>query len=87
MKTQNINYKQYTKLPCRILVKADRSNPVIEVSTPHKGVVFVELKEVDKGIFRPATEVDKKTYDVIAELQKLEDESKNFLLKRWLKYE
>lgn len=84
---ENINYNIYTRLPCQTLMKADKANPVIEVVTPHKGVVFVEIKEVDKGMFRRATEVDKKTDSVIQELWKLEDEAKDFLLSKWLKNE
>lgn len=57
---ENINYNIYTRLPCQTLMKADKANPVIEVITPHKGVVFLEIKQVDKGMFRRATEVDKK---------------------------
>ena len=82
--TENINYNLYTRLPCRTLMKADKANPVVEVITPHKGVVFIEIKEVEKGIFRKATEVDKKTNSVINELFVLEIEAKNYLLDKWL---
>ena len=81
---ENINYRKYTRLPCQTLMKADKANPVIEVITPHKGVVFIEIKEVDKGMFRKAIEIDRKTDEVIAELWKLEDEAKNYLLSEWL---
>jgi hypothetical protein len=84
---ENINYNQYTRLPCRTLMKADEANPVVEVITPHKGVVFVEIKEVDKGMFRKATEIDKKTDFVMAELWKLEDEAKDYLLSKWTRNE
>ncbi len=80
---ENINYSHYTMLKCKTLVKADKANPVIEVLTPHKGVVFVEIKEVDKGIFRKATEIDRMTNGVISELRNLESEAKDFLLARW----
>lgn len=82
--TENINYNYYTKLPTRLLVKADNANPVIEVITPHKGGVFVEIKRVDKGLFRRAAEIDKKTDDVISELRQLERESKDYLLNEWI---
>lgn len=84
MNTENINYNSYTRLPSKVLMKADKTNPVIEVITPHKGVVFVEIKEIDKGMFRRATEVDKKTNEVIKELWKLEDDAKDYLLNKWL---
>lgn len=85
METQStINYSLYTKLPTKVLNKVDRANPVIEVLTPDKGVVFVEVKKVDKGFFRKATEIDKATNEVIGELRKLEYEAKEFLLSKWL---
>lgn len=82
--TKNINYKFYTKLPTEIFNKADKANPVIEVLTPHKGVVFVEIKKVDSGLFRKATEVDRKTVDVISELLELERQAKDYLLDKWV---
>ena len=85
MNTQeNINYNLYTRLPTKTMMKADKANPVIEVITPHKGVVFVEVKEVDKGMFRKATEIDRKTDYVINELRNLEHEAKEYLLTKWL---
>jgi len=83
--TENINYGAYTRLPTKVLNKADQANPVIEVLTPHKGVVFVEIKTVDKGFFRKATEIDRKTDSVTQELVTLEEEAKIFLLKNWIK--
>lgn len=65
-------------------MKADKANPVIEVITPHKGVVFVEVKEVNKGLFRRATEVDRNTEKVLQELRELEYEAKEYLLSEWL---
>lgn len=65
-------------------MKADRANAVIEVVTPHKGVVFIEITEVDKGVFRKATEVGKQTNRVIEEIWQLENEAKNYLLNQWL---
>ena len=86
MNTQeNINYGKYTQLPTKVMNKADRLNPVVEVQTPHKGVVFVEIKKVDKGVFRTATEIDKQTNEVVDELIKLEIEARSFLLQQWLR--
>lgn len=81
---QLINYSEYTKLPCRTLVKADRANPLVEVKTPHKGMVFVEIKKVDSGMFRQATEIDKKIDEILDEIWKLENEAKDYLLHQWL---
>lgn len=81
---ENLNYASYTRLPTKTFLKADKANPVIEVLTPHKGVVFVEIKTVDKGMFRPATEIDKPTQVVLKELYDLEREAKNYLLTQWL---
>lgn len=84
METQNnIDYGLYTKLPCRTLMKADKANPVVEVITPHKGVVFVEIKDLDKGMFRQPKEFDKKTDEVVREIWKLEDESMDYLMTKW----
>lgn len=82
--TKNINYNLYTLLPATTVMKADNANPVIEVLTPHRGVVFIEIKTVDRGMFRPATEIDRNTNDVIAQLRNLEHEAKNYLLSEWL---
>ena len=83
--TQTIRYELYTKLPTFLVNKAEQANPIIEVITPHKGAVIVEIKRVDSGIFRRATEVSKETQDVINELRTLEWEAKNYLLGEWLK--
>lgn len=83
--TENLNYSSYTNLPVRTCLKADKAFPVIEVTTPHKGVVFVEVKEVDKGLFRHATEIYRETKYVVNELRNLETEAKEFLLREWLK--
>lgn len=80
---QNINYGLYTKLPCRTLSKAGEVNFVVEVKTPHKGVVFVEIAEVDKGIFRRATELNRPTIKVMDDIWKLENESMDYLLEKW----
>ena len=84
MDTKNVNYGLLTRLPVKVVAKADRLNPVIEVETPHKGTVFVELKVIENGLFRKATELDKKTDYVAEELYKLEREAKEYLLSKWL---
>jgi len=85
MYNEIINYNLYTRLPCKLLQKAGNANPIIEVITPDKGVVFGEIKEIDKGMFRRATEVDRRTNTVIQELRRLEDDATQYLLTKWLK--
>jgi len=84
--SENINYNNYTRLPCKTFVKADRANPVIEVRTPHKGIVFIEIKKVESGMFKPSCEVDRSTNSVIDQLHALEDEAKNHLLSKWVQF-
>lgn len=84
---QIINYTLYTRLRVNLLQKADQGPAVIEVITPHKGVVFVEITEVDKGMFRKTTEVSRQTNSVIRDLWRLEAEAKDYLLQEWLKRE
>lgn len=81
---ETINYNLYTRLPVQVLQKAEQMNSVIKVITPHKGVVFVELKTVDKGLFRQASEVDQSTNYVLQELRTLEREARDYLLNEWL---
>lgn len=81
---ETINYNLYTRLPVRVLQKAEQLNNVLEVITPHKGVVFVELKTVDRGIFRQASEVEKNTNYVLEELRTLEREARDYLMEQWL---
>lgn len=81
---QTIPYWQYTKLKVNLFQKAEKMNPILEVFTPHKGAVIIELHKVDKGFFRKATELPKETQEVIKELYKLEREAKDYLLDQWL---
>lgn len=79
-----INYQKYFKLPVKCYQKADRANSTIEVVTPHKGVVFVEIDKIDKGMFKTATNIQQETNNVISEILMLEKEAKDFLLNKWL---
>ena len=80
---QTINYQEMTRLPVEVLAKADQMSPIIKVTTP-TGTVIVELKEVEKGIFRKASMVDVDTRIVLNKLRDLESESMDFLLEKWL---
>ena len=87
MNTENINYSYYTRLPVKTLMKADKANPVLEVLTPQRGSVFLEIKSIDKGLFRRATEVDRNTNEVVNELIQLEVEARTYLLDKWLRHD
>lgn len=79
-----IQYKHYTKLLLRLSNKVDNAGAVLEISTPHKGIVIVELTKIDKGLFRSAKELYKQTDEVISEIRKIEYEAKDYLLDKWL---
>lgn len=79
-----INYNLYTRLPAQILSKTDSPNSVLEVKTPHKGTVFIELKKVDTGMFKKASEVSVDIIEIVRTLGDLECEAKNYLLAQWL---
>ena len=81
---QNFNYQPYTRLPVKAYQKADQLGPILEVITPHKGWVTIELTRIDKGIFRKATELPRETEDVLRQLLELERDAKEYLLTQWL---
>ena len=75
----------YTKLPVREIVKAGYSRTSLEVTTPHKGKVFVEIKKQHSPFFGGDTETEKTTEEIIKELLALEVEAMEFLLNKWIK--
>lgn len=78
----HISYEKITKLPVDEIVKADRVGGGIIVSTPHKGNIFIDFKEVT-GFFTRRV-IERPFGDILAEIQKLDDEAKEFLLDKWL---
>ena len=80
MKTiQKLNYKGFTKLPMKELVKTGSLKNEIIVTTPHKGDVYIPV--IEGWLFK----TEKDGENIISQIQWLEYESKEYLLKEWLK--
>ena len=83
--TKIIDLQKFTRLPLSVISFADKIFPNIRVTTPHKGIVEVKLKETHYPFFfGSVNQTDKNSQQVLNELYKLEEESIDYLVKQWL---
>lgn len=79
------NIRQHTNLPIEVRALTGQINMVVVVQTPHKGQVTINTKEKNYPfIFGSVTETEKGS-KLIAEINKLEIESRDFLFNEWRK--
>jgi len=82
---QTNNLQEYIKLPLKVIAVGDKMFPDVIVTTPHKGDVQIKLKTTHYPfIFGSVTQTDKDVREVLKELFKIENESKDYLLNEWL---
>lgn len=79
-----INFQNYTKLPVSHLFNSNLMGSHLEIETP-TGIKIINLIEIDKGIFKQSSEINVPTQDIISQLANIENEAKDYLLKKWLK--
>lgn len=72
MPEAKISLHQFTKLPIKVTDTVSGNDTHVKVITPHKGLVRMEYN--DGGNSFNAT---------VSKIHTLEEESKNFLLKKW----
>jgi len=78
--SQKINFQDFTELPVTSHLRADTTGGVVEVITPHKGKVNLDMRY--DGMLNV---YDKLTTRLINEIKKLENESYEYLLDKWKK--
>ena len=78
--------QEFTKLPLKTVNVADKALPDIIVKTPNKGEVVIALKQEHYPfLFGTATQLDRHTDEILADIHKLENEAKEYLLDNWVK--
>ena len=83
METEIINYQNATRLPLKVLAKAENSSSVIEIQTP-MGIRIIELSEVRRGMFSSPTETSRSTDYILNKISQAEEDSLDYLLEKWL---
>jgi len=81
--TANTNLQEFTRLPIRIITKADGISPSVIVKTP-MGEKIIEFKKDNYSFFGTKTQTEKSLSEIIRELSKLEKESLDYLFQDWL---
>ena len=72
------------KLPCKVITHADSPFNAVIVKTP-MGEREVSFKDKHYPfLIGSITETEKSLHDIINELRKLEDESRDYLLEGWI---
>ena len=85
--TPIINYQLFTKLPLKQLYATNKTGGIVEVKTPHKGTIEIDLeeREVVGFIFTHDENRPLRSEEIISKLRTLELESKQYLLNEWVK--
>lgn len=73
----------FTKLPVSEIVKSDKIGSALIISTPHKGKQIIEYKERHQYFFT-TSETTKEVKKIILQMQKLEEEAREYLFNKWL---
>lgn len=81
---QRVSFQEFTALPLREIVKPDGSAMAIEVTTP-QGIEILDYKVTHNPFIGSITQTDKLAQEIIAKLQQLERESRDFLFRQWTK--
>ena len=84
MNTTNINLQEITRLPLKVINVADKSLPDVFIETP-MGQKRVKLKEEHYALFGSPSQMERHAPEVMFEIHQIEEESKDYLLSRWLK--
>lgn len=84
IKENNRHIAKATRLPVSEIMKTEYEGVSLAVKTPHKGEVIIELKRRSYTLFGSLNESEKTTQEIVSELLLLEEESKEFLLDKWL---
>lgn len=84
-KVTQVFLQDCTKLPIKTIQIADKMLPNVIVSTPHRGDVEINIKKKHYPfLFGSATETDRSATEVMRDLWKLEEDSKDYLLNNWI---
>ena len=76
--------QKYTVLPLSIINRGDKLMDDIIVSTPHKGLVVIEAKDIHHPfLFGSTTQTDKSVDSIFREIHELERESVDYLINKW----
>jgi len=75
--------QKLTLLPIQVLQITISLNQKLLVTTPHKGIVEIMLKDRQVPMFGSPTEFDKNFEQIISQIKQLEKESTTYLLNKW----
>lgn len=80
---QHIDLQHFTRLPLKSVLRSNSFFSELLVTTPHKGVVIVPVKELKHGLFSAPRQIDRNLDSVLRQLADIESDATDFLFRQW----